>query len=199
MVGSIIAILSNKSQIVEAIRKQLVLNNPVGDRKLRCLNNQIIFDRFDWMHTLRNLKGSDRMLRLGSSHTHTREMDLDDIFLSRLKLLIIMGKAYLNGFPLGECRRQAMLENARHIEMESIDLGGLIGPSCPNGSASTGIMKFDHVFFQRAKLLAVMIKAVAKGFPMGEHRKNAMQENLDIICQMLTFNSPAEMAFLKVA
>ena len=169
------------------------------DWQLRCLNVPINIDRFAWMRTQRNLEGSDRMLRLGSSHTHTREMDLDDIFTARLKLLIVMGKAYLNGFPLGEYRRQAMLENARHIETESIDLGCLIDSPYLNELASTGPMEFDHVFFQRAKLLAVMIKAVAKGFPMGEHRKNAMQENLDIISGMLTFSNPAEMEFLKVA
>lgn len=139
------------------------------------------------------------MLRLGSSHTHTREMDIDDILLSRLKLLIVMGKAYLKGFPLGESRRQAMLENARHIEAESINLGGPNDPPYLNASASTGIIEFDHVYFQRTKLLAVMIKAVAKGFPMGEHRKNAMQENLDIISQMLTTKIPDDIDFLKVA
>lgn len=140
------------------------------------------------------------MLRLGSPHDHTREMDLDDIFAARLKLLIVMGKAFLKGFPLGEYRRQAMLENAKHIEAESIDLGGpIIDPPHTNPPSQEGDMEFDHVFFQRAKLLAVMIKAVAKGFPMGEHRKKAMQENLDIICQILTFNSPPEMDFLKVA
>jgi hypothetical protein len=151
------------------------------------------------MRTQRNLEGTGRMLRLGSSHEQTREMDLDDIYLSRLKLLVVMGKAYIDGYPLGEYRRQAMLENARHIETESIDLGGLVDIPNLNDSTSTGTMEFDHVFFQRAKLLAVMIKAVAKGFPMGEHRKNAMQENLDIISQMLTFSTPAEMEFLKVA
>jgi hypothetical protein len=151
------------------------------------------------MRTQRNLEGTGCMLRLGSSHEQTREMDLDDIYLSRLKLLVVMGKAYIDGYPLGEYRRQAMLENARHIETESIDLGGLVDIPNLNDSTSTGTMEFDHVFFQRAKLLAVMIKAVAKGFPMGEHRKNAMQENLDIISQMLTFSTPAEMEFLKVA
>jgi hypothetical protein len=140
------------------------------------------------------------MLRLGSSEAHTREMDLDDIFLARLKLLIVMGKAFLNGCPLGEHRRQAMLENARHIETESIDLGGLVSdPPYLDPGPATGAMEFDHVFYQRVKLLAVMIKAVAKGFPMGDHRKTAMQENLDIISQVLTFNNAAELDFLKVA
>jgi hypothetical protein len=140
------------------------------------------------------------MLRLGSAHALTREMDLDDIFLARLKLLIVMGKAFINGYPLGEHRRLAMLENASHIEAETLDLGGLVSdPPYLNATVESGEVEFDHVFFQRVKLLAVMIKSVAKGFPMGEHRKNAMQENLDIICQMVTFNSPTEIEFLKVA
>ncbi len=139
------------------------------------------------------------MLRLGSAPPETREMDLDDIFILRLQLLVIMAKAYLDGCPLGEHRRQAMFENAHHVEVESIDLGGLI-IGFPYQYQTSGVMEVDHVFYQRAKLLAVMVKAVAKGFPMGDHRKTAMQENLDIISQNLTFNSqPEDMAFLKVA
>jgi hypothetical protein len=138
------------------------------------------------------------MLRLGSTPPHTREMDLDDIFLSRLKLLVIMGRSFLEGFPLGEHRRKAMLENARHIESESIDIGGLVSDQ-PQIQRFSDDMEFDHVFFQRVKLLAVMIKAIGKGFPMGEHRKNAMRENIEIISQTIMFSSDSEMAFLKVA
>ncbi len=143
-------------------------------------------------------EGLTRMLRLGSVAPDIREMDLDDIFLSRLKLLIIMGKSYLNGLPLGKLRRQAMLDNANHIESESVDLGGLATGN-PMEGPLVGRINFDHVFYQRIKLLAVMIKAIAKGFPMGEHRKTALQENIDIICEVLTFNSQIDMAFLKVA
>ncbi len=138
------------------------------------------------------------MLRLGSKPTQTREMDLDDIFLSRLKLLVIMGKSFIEGCPCGRHRRRAMLENARHIESESIDLGGFVTGS-PHPNPTWGSMDFDHIFFQRVKLLAVMIKAIGKGFPMGEHRKQAMQENIDIICETITFNSQSDMTFLKVA
>ncbi len=138
------------------------------------------------------------MMRLGSPLGQTREMDLDDIFLNRLKLLIVMGKAFLGGAPLGEYRRMAMLENARHVEEESIDLGGLIS-SPARLTTNIGDMKFDHVFFQRVKLLAVMIKAVAKGFPMGEHRKTAMAENLEMICEGLAPFGQAELDLLKVA
>jgi len=138
------------------------------------------------------------MLRLGSVAPQTREMDLDDIFLSRLKLLIIMGKSYLDGLPLGEQRREAMLNNANHIESESVDLGGLATESTFY-TPSIGVMDFDHVFYQRVKLLSVMIKTIAKGFPMGKHRKIALQENLDIICEAVTFSNDTDMDFLKVA
>lgn len=138
------------------------------------------------------------MLRLGTSPPHTREMNLDDIFLLRLKLLIIMGKSFLNGFPLGEHRRKAILENARHIESESIDLGGIVTDH-PNIKPFPHALEFDHVFFQRVKLLAVMLKAIGKGFPMGEHRKNAMCENIDVVCQSIPFNKQSNISFLEVA
>lgn len=109
-----------------------------------------------------------------------------------------MGKSYIEGLPLGECRRQAMLDNANHIESESMDLGRVVSET-PHPDASVGTMNFDHLFFQRVKLLAVMVKAIANGFPMGEHRKTALKDNLDIVCKALTFSGRADMTFLKVA
>jgi len=139
------------------------------------------------------------MLRLGSPKPETREMDLDDIYLSRLKLLIIMAKAYLEGNPIGEYRRQAILENAQHVESESIDIGRL-GPDFGWAVEAEDRSGFDHVFYQRVKLMAVMMKAAAKGFPMGDLRTTAMRENLEIICDALTFHSRLEeMTFLRVA
>ncbi len=139
------------------------------------------------------------MLRLGSPASESREMDLDDIFFARLKLMIIMAKAYLNGCPMGEYRRKAMIDNADHVEAESIDIGGLVD-GLPLKQKVSGNSIYDHLFYQRVKLLAVMVKAAAKGFPMGEHRKSAMEENIDTICHTLMFSSRAEdIAFLKVA
>jgi hypothetical protein len=161
-------------------------------------NNE--FQEFEWIsHSNKTNKENAAMLRLGCPPPKTREMDLDDIYFSRLKLLIIMAKAFINGYPLGEPRRQAILENARHVETESIDLGNLI-IARPWQSSADFQSEVDHVFYQRVKLLAVMMKAVAKGFPMGDNRKKAMCENLEIICQTLLFTSRTEdMDFLKVA
>jgi hypothetical protein len=138
------------------------------------------------------------MLRLGPPPSETREMDIDDIFFSRLKLMIIMAKAYLAGYPLGEYRSRAMLENARHIEADAADMDA--GLQDDYGDDTSDNEPLDHIFYQRVRLLAVMVKAVAKGFPMGDHRKTAMQENLDMISQALMFPEKAEdISFLKVA
>ncbi len=139
------------------------------------------------------------MLRLGAEPPDNREMDLDDIFLARLKLLIIMAKAYLEGCPLGQYRRKAILENAEHIESESIELGGL-GANFRQLENPGKAMAFDHVFYQRVKLLAVILKAVAKGYPMGFHRKKALADNLEMVCRSLTFYGRVkDMDFLQVA
>lgn len=139
------------------------------------------------------------MIRLGPPPAETREMDLDDIFYSRLKLMIIMAKAFLAGYPLGEHRCRAMLENAEHIETDTAHLGAPTATDPCHAEPSEN-SPYDHIFFERVKLLAIMLKAVAKGFPMEEHRRSAMQENLDMICQTLMFSGKAEdMSFLKVA
>jgi len=128
------------------------------------------------------------MLRLGSPSDQTREMDAEDLFFSRLQLMVIMGYGYLGNYPLGERRRQAMLENARYMSQATIDPRPL-GTTC------------DHIFYQRIKLLAVMLTAVAEGLPMGEHRRAALRKNLDRIRHTLMFSMPSEedFAILKVA
>ena len=49
-------------------------------------------------------------------------MSVHDIFLSRLKLLIIMAKAYLKNYPIGRYRKSAIINNARHIFYHSLQL-----------------------------------------------------------------------------
>ena len=57
-----------------------------------------------------------------------------------------------------------------------------------------------HVFFQRVKLLAVMAKAFADDHPMGFYRKKALEDNLEQICEEITFNQQLfGKEFLKVA
>ncbi|WP_319521295.1 hypothetical protein [uncultured Desulfosarcina sp.] len=138
------------------------------------------------------------MLRLGAMPDKASEMDLDHIFISRLKLLIIMARTYLRGYPLGVFRKSALVKNAKYIAAESIDLEQLI-PIRNEQPAKDG-MNFDHVFYQRVKLLASMVCAIGNDCNMGEHRESALRDNLEMICDSLNFNKDVKkVAFLKVA
>jgi hypothetical protein len=125
-------------------------------------------------------------------------MDLDHIYLSRLKLLVVMTRSYLEGYPLEGVRKSAMVDNARHIAAESVDLEELIPIRRQQGGDDH--MGFDHVFYQRVKLLASMAKTIGRDYPMGEHRRKALADNLATICHTLQFTSGVKKVdFLKVA
>ncbi len=127
------------------------------------------------------------MLRLGASPADTRDFENEDIFISRLKLLIIMSSAYLNDYPLGDFRKKAILRNANLVAREIVDWQGQVN-NFRSDYELKGDLDFDHVFFQRVKLLAVMAKAFAEDHPMGYHRLKALEDNLNHICEVITFN-----------
>ena len=95
----------------------------------------------------------------------------------------------------------AILENAKHVEEDALHLGKAVtGNGKSKLTADQQDNHYDHLFFQRVKLLAVMLKAVAKGYPMDDNRKSAMQENLEMICNTMMFQDNAEdIGFLQVA
>jgi hypothetical protein len=127
------------------------------------------------------------MLRLGASTLNTREFENEDIFISRLKLLIVMSSAYLGKYPLGDIRKKSIIRNANQIAREIVDWQGQ-GNNVRSDYELRGASNFDHVFFQRVKLLAVMAKAFAEDHPMGYHRLKALEDNLNHICEVITFN-----------
>jgi hypothetical protein len=132
------------------------------------------------------------MLRFGSSPQDMREMSEDDISQAELQLLIIMSKAYVKGYPFGEYRKEAVIENAEKVAKHVREL--------TSGVESEEQMDADYVFHQRLELLSVMAKAFAEGYPMGDFRLEALKENLDYICEGITFDSQAyDMRFLRVA
>jgi hypothetical protein len=139
------------------------------------------------------------MLRLGASAADLREMNSDDVFISRLKLLIVMSSAYLKQYPLGDYRKKAIIRNANCVARELVDWQGQVR-NFRSDQELKGDTAFDHIFFQRVKLLAVMAKALAEDHPMGYHRLKAMEDNLNYICEAIRFNRQLwEKSFLKVA
>ena len=73
------------------------------------------------------------MLRTGPSSGEIRNMSGEDIFSSRLKLLIIMAKAYLTGCPIGKYRKQAIIENSRCVFYHSLQLVNKMASSKDQG------------------------------------------------------------------
>ncbi len=130
------------------------------------------------------------MLRRGALADQMGLMKDQDVFLERLKLLIIMTKAFLRGYPLGDRRRAAVIENARCVFYQVLQ----------HSAGDPGNSKIDHLFFQRAQLLAVMAQSFAEGNPVGAFRKKAIEDNVTWICEHLAETlGVSKMEFLKVA
>ena len=139
------------------------------------------------------------MIRLGAEPSKMREIELDDVFMSRLQLLIIMSKAYLSGYPLGRHRVKSILENANHVKLEAVGLEEDL-KWFKKDAAFNDALGFDSAFYQRVKLLSVMAEAIAKGHDLESQKKEALEKNLNALCESITFNKQvSDMQFLKVA
>ena len=146
------------------------------------------------------------MIKLGPTPGEMRVMSDDDIFLSRLKLLIIMAKAYLKNWPIGNYRKSAIIENAHYVFYHSLKLVSKKAffkdhdLKTQSDSTSGDVTAEEYVFHQRVQLLSVMAKALAENRLSGNFRKKALQDNLDRICETLIFNFHIkDVDFLKVA
>jgi predicted transcriptional regulator len=145
-------------------------------------------------------------MKLAPMAEETKAMSVHDIFLSRLKLLIIMAKAYLKNYPIGRYRKSAIINNAHHIFYYSLQLISETNffenqeSESQSGITSEMDTEEEHVFHKRVQLLAVMVKAAAENRLIGDYRKKALQENLDRICDTLIFKFHIkDLDFLKVA
>ena len=139
------------------------------------------------------------MIKLGSTAQNMRTPDRHNIFFSRLRLLIIMAKAFLENYPLGEYRLQAVVRNAEEVSRDCVDWDGYFN-NFRASSESGRLLELDHIFFQRVKLLAIMTKSFAESNPMGQHRKMAIRNNIDYLCEALEYvPRMEEIEMLKVA
>jgi hypothetical protein len=128
-------------------------------------------------------------VRFGAEGRAMRPMTEDDVLVSRLNLLIIMAKAYLKSYPMGEFRRKAIIENAGFVFQKTFTL---IQPSrMPSAteesppSARQELQPKDRLFLLRAQLLAVMVTSFVRKKSTGNFRKKAMAANIDYISEYL--------------
>jgi hypothetical protein len=137
------------------------------------------------------------MKNFGPTSEDMRAKCVNDIFLSRLKLLIIMAKAYLKNYPIGKYRKTAIIENVHHVFYHSLKLAS---SEIPSGITSEVKAEEEQEFYKRVRLLAVMAKAIAEDRLTGDLKIKALQDNLSRLCEILTFSfHDKDMKFLKVA
>lgn len=139
------------------------------------------------------------MKRLTSNSKKMRDMNHDDTFIERLKLLIIMVKTILGDYPLEGYRLKAISRNADEVLKVCNDWNKYIEEIRSNNELKEGL-EFDHIFHQRASLLAIVAKSFIVGNPMGYHRERVIKDNIDYICSTLEFYPQEDGAiFLAVA
>ena len=139
------------------------------------------------------------MIRLGAMPQEMHEMFIDDIFLERLKLLIVMAKAFLHGYPLGRFRCSAIISNAQIILSEAIDLGNLDTPSSSHFTTME-VSDSENTFYENAKLLAEIAPGFASKEEFGIPVREKLNPVLDTLCKFITFDGGIEHRhFLEVA
>jgi hypothetical protein len=130
------------------------------------------------------------MIRYGAQAKAMRPMHKSELFVLRLRLLIIMMKAYLKGNPFGEFRKKATAETTNEIFYEALFMAEQLktsGPEAKTQSASRNGSKHpDPFFLQRVQLLSVMANAFTTDKADGIFRKQAMADNIDLICKHLS-------------
>jgi hypothetical protein len=107
-----------------------------------------------------------------------------DIFFSRLKLLVVMAGAYLKGQDCRMWRLRSMRRNTKYMSLFMRNWNDHL-TNFISDSESRHQIQLDHIFYQRVKLLSIMIKSFAEGNPMGLHRKLALKNNVDYLNDIL--------------
>ena len=121
----------------------------------------------------------------------------DDLFFSRLQLMIVMAKSYLEGNPIGEYRKEAILENANDLFYLALHAEHAKADSDSQNQEEVAERK---KFYEKVRLLSVMGKALAEDRLSGEQKRKALQKNIDYINNKVAFKSKIkDISFLRVA
>ena len=138
------------------------------------------------------------MERFGSNDNDMRKINHDDTFLGRVKLLVIMLKAFLGDFPLQGIKLKAIAKNDVEVAKICEDWNQYYIQVRSTSGLKEGI-ELDHILYQRISLLSVMAKSIVLGNPIGYSRKKVIRDNISYIVDALQFNPQEITSFQKVA
>jgi len=105
-------------------------------------------------------------------------------FFSNLKYLIVISKAYIKNYQIDDDLKKTMIKTANAVFSECKNWEGLFSKYRPPFKKKD-INENDHFFYQRAILLAVMIKSFCIGNFMGNNRKKSIRKTADYLCNAL--------------
>ena len=139
------------------------------------------------------------MDRYGPNAKDMREFNHYDTFRGRVKLLVIMLKAFLGDYPLQGINLNAIAKNAVEVAKICEDWNQFSIRVTSTTRLKEGF-ELDHILYQRISLLSLMAKSVVLGNPMGYFRGKVIRDNINYIVDALQFNPREEMtSYQKVA
>ena len=94
-----------------------------------------------------------------------------------------MAKDFLDGREFSDLRRQIVADNARHVQIETMELGRMDSTDgCePIGQYSVFI---DHYFYRCVYELAMLMALMAKGESLDRQREKALLERFEAVRQI---------------
>ena len=139
------------------------------------------------------------MERYGPNVKDMRKFNHYDTFRGRVKLLVIMLKAFLGDYLLQGISLNAIAKNAVEVAKICEDWNQYSSRVIFISRSNEGF-ELDHILFQRISLLSIMAKSVVLGNPMGSFRKKVIRDNISYIVDALQLNPQEDItSFQKVA
>jgi len=127
------------------------------------------------------------MDKCGPNAKDMRELNHYDTFRSRVKLLVIMLKAYLGDYTQQGIRLNAIAKNAVEVAKICEDWNQCSMRAISTSRSNEGF-ELDHILYQRISLLSAMAKSIVLGNPIGYFRKKVIRDNISYIVDALQFN-----------
>ena len=139
------------------------------------------------------------MDRYGPNAKDMREFNHYDTFRGRVKLLVIMFKAFSGDYPPQGISLNAMAKNAVEVAKICEDWNQYSNRVRSISRSNEGF-ELDYILYQRISLLSIMAKSLVLGNPMGYFREKVIRDNISYIVDALQFNPREEItSFQKVA
>ena len=127
------------------------------------------------------------MEKHGSNAEDIREFDHYDTFRGKVKLMVIMLKAFLGDYPLQGVRKNEIAKNAVDVAKFCEDWNQYSKQVTPTSRSIEGL-GLDHILYQRINLLSTMVKSAVLGNHMGQFREKVIRDNINYIADALQFN-----------